>query len=244
MITRYAADEQLHHDDRGPWVLYAEHLVAVEALIAENAAETAQHVKPIYVDAWDGMAVPYGDHVVAVEAAHAAGMREALADFLTSIDDDDPVYLRGRADALTEAREAVVSRHALLSREDRYDNAGGFTDALTAIDALKTSLPDKAYSYPLTPVPPTSVAPAGEEHGAPVADLTPWDMRVLVEMLQSARALVESEDFDGFTLGRATGRAEARDAVAAHAADSRCCDGYEMTADHALAAIDALWGES
>lgn len=98
-ITRYAADEQPHHDDRGPWVLYAEHLVVVEALIAENAEETAQYVKPIYVDAWDGMAVPYDDHVVAVEAAHAAGMREALADFLTSIDEDDPVYLRGRADA-------------------------------------------------------------------------------------------------------------------------------------------------
>jgi hypothetical protein len=31
-ITRYAADGQPHHDDRGPWVLYAEHLVAVEAL--------------------------------------------------------------------------------------------------------------------------------------------------------------------------------------------------------------------
>lgn len=59
--------------------------------------EPAAHVKPIYVDAWDGMAVPYGDHVVAVRAAHAAGMREALADFLTSIDEDDPVYLRGHS---------------------------------------------------------------------------------------------------------------------------------------------------
>jgi len=171
-------------------------------------------------------------------------MREALADFLTSIDDDDPVYLRGRADALTEAREAVVSRHALLSREDRYDNAGGFTDALTAIDALATSSTDTASLLSAVPSPPTSVAPAGEDYGAHNAALTPWDMRVLVEMLQSARALVESEDFDGFALGRATGRAEARDAVAAHAADSRCCDGYEMTADHALAAIDALWGGS
>jgi hypothetical protein len=60
---------------------------------------------------------------------------------------------------------------------------------------------------------PTSVASAGEGYGAHNGALTPWDMRVLVEMLQSARALVESEDFDGFALGRATGRAEERDRI-------------------------------
>ena len=63
-------------------------------------------VTPIYIDAWDAMAVPYDDHLVAVEAAHAAGMREALADFLTSVDEDDPVYLRGHSVGLRDGIEA------------------------------------------------------------------------------------------------------------------------------------------
>lgn len=113
-----------------------------------------------------------------------------------------------------------------------------------ATGGLQTSLP--ASDDSAEPVLPTSVASAGEGYGAHNAALTPWDMRVLVEMLQSARALVESEDFDGFALGRATGRAEAWDAAAAvellHDPFPVFPQGPVVYRHHVLAAIAAMWG--
>ena len=61
------------------------------------------------------------------DVGHAAGMREALADFLTSIDEDDPVYLRGYAAALDAARDAVAA--TFIYRDCK-------AVALAAIDAL------------------------------------------------------------------------------------------------------------
>lgn len=199
----------------------------------------------------DGGLVRYADHLVAVEVAHSAGMREALADFLTSIDEDDPVYMRGHSVGIHDGIEAGRTE-ALREARNQFDYGLAYPlsrqGAIAAIDSLNTSLPTSDDST--APVLPTSVAPAGEDYGAPVAALTPWDMRVLVELLQSARALVESEDFDGFALGRATGWAEARDAVAAAMLHHHECDVFyssNPTCDcvhgEVLAAIDALRGE-
>jgi hypothetical protein len=58
---------------------------------------------------------------------------------------------------------------------------------------------------------------------------------------ERARALVESEDFDGFTLGRATGRAEERDRIrqAVEALESEDdCETCSVMQAQVLAAID------
>jgi len=102
----------------------------------------------------DGGLVRYADHLVAVEVAHSAGMREALADFLTSIDEDDPVYMRGhsvgihdgieagRAEALREARDAVAATLLHHHECDVFYSSNPTCDCvhgevLAAIDALR-----------------------------------------------------------------------------------------------------------
>lgn len=111
----------------GLFVLYADHVAAV--------AEAEQRGREVAYNEIPAIAV-YGERLRSegYDIGHAAGMRMALADFLTSIDDDDPVYRRGRADALAAAREAVAG---LL---DSWHWGGGFyprTAILAAIEALK-----------------------------------------------------------------------------------------------------------
>ncbi len=186
-------------------------------------------------------------YTVAESEAYERGHREALADFLSSVGEDDPVYQQGQRDE----RERIVAYLRDVTQhpsEEAGAWAYGFAEVIEQgafNGADKTSSTDAASLLSAAPSLPTSVAPAGEGYGAVSATLTPWDMRVLVEMLQSARALVESEDFDGFALGRATGRAEARDAIPDN--DHRTdldIDDYDTATEYGLAiakaAIDAL----
>lgn len=79
------------------------------------------------VPAQEGDLVTYADHLAAMaEARIEWGMSNGPA-----LD-----FARGYAAGLAQAREAIVSQHGQLSREERYDNAGGFCEALAAIDGL------------------------------------------------------------------------------------------------------------
>lgn len=115
---------------RGEYVTYADHVAALRACEARVREEAYNEVPAIAV---------YGERLRSegYDVGHAAGMREALADFLTSIDEDDPVYLRGYAAALDAARDAVV---AVSVGGQHFWSVGfrdGTTQALAAIDALE-----------------------------------------------------------------------------------------------------------